>query len=41
MRIDNTLAGKFIEYAHETSKGVVHFGVGDFSSNAVKPKTPA
>ena len=41
MRIDNTLAGKFIEYEHETSKGVVHFGVGDFSSNAVKPKTPA
>lgn len=41
MRIDNTLAGRFIEYEHETSKGIVHFGVGDFSSNAVKPKTPA
>jgi len=41
MRIDNTLAGKFIEYEHETSKGVVHFGISDFSSNAVKPKTPA
>lgn len=41
MRIDNTLAGNFIEYEHETSKGVVHFGVSDFSSNAVKPKTPA
>ena len=41
MKIDNTLAGNFIEYQQETAKGTVSFGISDFSSNAVKPKTPA
>jgi len=41
MGIENTLAGKFIEYSQDTSKGTVTFGISEFSSNAVKPKTPA
>ena len=41
MKIENTLAGNFLEFSQETSKGTVSFGVSEFSSNAVKPKTPA
>ena len=41
MKIDNTLQEKFIEYQQETSKGTISFGVSDFGSNSVKPKTPA
>ena len=41
MKIDNTLKEKFIEYQQETSKGTISFGVSDFGSNSVKPKTPA
>jgi len=41
MKVDNTIAGNFIEYEHETSKGTVHFGISEFSSKSVKPKTPA